>query len=151
LRYWKLTWIKALPATYACIFGISKGGPGVEKGTLNSVFNEHFSYLVPSGPGDRTYWFLVRNMGTTLHGSEIPRYTKEDEEKLVKEHWDDYITPTLQFSDLYKHKISSVYTALPEYVYKKWYFQRIMTIGDAAHKVCISTFGYSGQPLIITI
>ncbi|KAJ5995781.1 hypothetical protein N7481_002758 [Penicillium waksmanii] len=133
------TWIDpsekdALPATYACIFGISKGGPGVEKGTLNSVFNEHFSYLVPSGPGDRTYWFLVKNMGKTLHGSEIPRYTKEDEEKLVKEHWDDYITPTLQFSDLYKHKISSVYTALPEYVYKKWYFQRIMTTGDAAHK-----------------
>lgn len=90
-------------------------------------------------------------MGKTLHGSEIPRYTKEDEEKLVKEHWDDYITPTLQFSDLYKHKISSVYTALPEYVYKKWYFQRIMTIGDAAHKVCITSFGQFGQSLTIMI
>lgn len=79
-------------------------------------------------------------MGKTLYGSEIPRFTKEDEEKLVKEHWDDHITPSLKFSDLYKHKISSVYTPLPEYVYKKWYFQRIMTIGDAAHKVCISNF-----------
>ncbi|KAJ5112244.1 hypothetical protein N7532_000289 [Penicillium argentinense] len=133
------TWIDAseedaLPATYACIFGISRGVSGIEKGTLTSVFNEHFSYLVPSGPGDRTYWFLVRNMGKALHGSEIPRFTKDEEESLAREHWDDCITPNLRFSELYKNKISSVYTALPEYVYKRWYFQRVMTIGDAAHK-----------------
>ncbi|KAJ5094293.1 hypothetical protein N7456_010154 [Penicillium angulare] len=127
--------LAALPATYACIFGISKGVCGIEKGTLTSVFNEHYSYLVPSGPGDRTYWFLVRTMDKTMYGSEIPRFTKDEEEALAKEHWNDYITPTLQFSDLYKNKISSVYTSLPEYVYKKWHFGRIMTIGDAAHKL----------------
>ncbi|KAJ5287811.1 hypothetical protein N7478_003497 [Penicillium angulare] len=124
-----------LPATYACIFGISQGVCGVEKGTLTSVFNEHYSYLVPSGPGDRTYWFLVKTMDKTMYGSDIPRFTKDEEEALAKEHWDDYITPTLRFSDLYKKKLSSVYTSLPEYVYKKWYFGRIMTIGDAAHKL----------------
>jgi hypothetical protein len=126
---------KALPATYACIFGISEGEKGVEKGTMTSVLNEHFSYLVPSGPGNRTYWFLVRNMGKTLYGKDIPRFTKEEEEALAKEHWDDQLTPTLRFSDLYESKIASVYTTLPEYVYKKWYFQRMMTIGDASHKV----------------
>jgi hypothetical protein len=125
----------ALPATYACIFGISKGVEGIEKGTLTSVFNEHFSYLVPSGPGDRTYWFLVRNLGKTVYGSEIPRFTKEEEEALAKEHMNDHITPTLRFSDLYNKKIASVYTSLPEYVYKRWYFKRIITIGDASHKV----------------
>lgn len=126
---------KALPATYACIFGISKGVEGVEKGTLTSVFNEHFSYLIPSGPGDSTYWFLVRNLGKTAYGSDIPRFTKDEEEALAKEHMDDHITPTLPFSDLYNKKIASVYTSLPEYVYKRWYFKRIITIGDASHKV----------------
>ncbi|KAJ5295636.1 hypothetical protein N7508_010457 [Penicillium antarcticum] len=124
----------ALPATYSCIFGISEGAKGIEKGTLHSVFNEHFSYLVPSGPGDRTYWFLVLNMGKTLYGDDIPRFTKADEEAVAKQHWNDRITPDLQFSDLYKSKVASVHTALPEYVYKKWYFQRMMTIGDASHK-----------------
>ncbi|GIC87473.1 FAD-dependent oxidoreductase [Aspergillus udagawae] len=124
----------AIPATYACIFGISEGVDGIEKGTLSSVFNEHFSYLIPSGPGDRTYWFLVKNMGKTLYGSDIPRFTKDEEEVLAKEHWNDLITPKVRFSDLYKKKLSSVYTALPEYVYKKWHFKRTITIGDAAHK-----------------
>ncbi|KAB8200496.1 hypothetical protein BDV34DRAFT_232212 [Aspergillus parasiticus] len=124
----------ALPATYACIFGISEGVPGIEKGSLSSVFNEKFSYLIPSGPGAKAYWFLVRNMGKTMYGPDIPRFTKQEEETLVKKHWDDQITPTVRFSDLYKNKTSSVYTSLPEYVYKRWYFQRIMTIGDSCHK-----------------
>ncbi|KAJ6051561.1 hypothetical protein N7499_010901 [Penicillium canescens] len=124
----------ALPATYSCIFGISEGVKGIEKGTMHSVFNEHFSYLVPSGPGDRTYWFLVLNMGKTLYGDDIPRFSETEEKAVAKEHWNDRITPTLQFSDLYKSKIASVHTPLPEYVYKKWYFQRMMTIGDASHK-----------------
>ncbi|CAI7632633.1 unnamed protein product [Penicillium glandicola] len=133
------TWIdpteeSAPPATYACIFGISKGVKGIEKGMLNSVYNEHYSYLIPSGPGDLTYWFLVRNMGKTYYGADIPRFTKEEEEALAAEHFDDQITPTLKFSALYKSKISSAYTSLPEYVYKRWHFQRILTIGDASHK-----------------
>ncbi|KAJ5841870.1 hypothetical protein N7534_011700 [Penicillium rubens] len=132
-KYW-LTLVKALPATYACIFGISKGVKGIEKGTMNSVFNEHYSYLVPSGPGDLTYWFLVRNMGKTYYGADIPRFTKEEEETFAMEHLDDQITPTLQFSALYKSKIASAYSSLPEYVYKRWHFQRTMTIGDASHK-----------------
>ncbi|KAL1873344.1 hypothetical protein Plec18167_006394 [Paecilomyces lecythidis] len=126
---------QAVPATWACIFGISKGVQGLEKGAMTSVFNEHFSYLMTSGPGDRTYWFLVNNLGKTVYGKNIPRFTKEDEEALAKEHLDDYITPTVRFSDLYNRKIASVHTSLPEYVYKRWYFQRIITIGDASHKL----------------
>ena len=114
---------------------MSEGVCGIEKGTLTSVLNENFSYLIPSGPGNKTYWFLVRNLGKTVYGSDIPRFTKQEEETLAKEHWNDPITPTLRFSDLYRHRTNSVYTSLPEYVYKKWYYQRVMTIGDACHKV----------------
>lgn len=99
------------------------------------MFNDKFSYLVGSGP-NRSYWMLFKNMGKTHCGSDIPRFTKEDEEAVAKEHWNDYVSPTVQFSDLYKHKKKSVYTSLVEYVFKKWHFQRIMTIGDACHKVC---------------
>ncbi|RYP02256.1 hypothetical protein DL764_005863 [Monosporascus ibericus] len=123
-----------VPCTFVCIFGISEGVQGIEKGTLTSVYNEHFSYLVPSGPGDRTYWFLVRNLGKTVYGDDIPRFTKEEEVMFAREHFDDQITPTLKFSDLYNNKVSSTYTALPEYVYKRWYFNRIMTVGDSCHK-----------------
>ena len=103
---------------------------------MTSICHENFSFLVPSGPGDRTYWFLVRNLGKTVYGSDIPKFTKEEELAFAKEHWNDTISPEVKFSDLYEKKITSVYTTLPEYVYKRWHYKRTMTIGDAAHKVC---------------
>ncbi|PVH90855.1 FAD/NAD(P)-binding domain-containing protein [Periconia macrospinosa] len=124
----------ALPATYACIFGISVGVPEIASGVLHSVLNEHYSFLVSGGPDDRVYWFLVRNLGKTVYGTDIPRFTKDDEEELAEKHWNDPITPNIKFSDIYTHKISSVYTSLPEYVYQKWHFGRMMTMGDASHK-----------------
>ncbi|KAF5657010.1 FAD NAD(P)-binding domain-containing protein [Fusarium heterosporum] len=76
----------------------------------------------------------VFNLGKTFYGPEIPNFTKEDEDLIAKEHWKDQITEDLQFSDIYKRKVSSVCTPLHEHVYKHWYFGRIMTIGDSCHK-----------------
>lgn len=45
------------------------------------------------------------------------------------------VTENISFKKLYDAKISSTLTPLPEYVFKRWHFKRIMTIGDAAHKV----------------
>ncbi|WYZ44688.1 hypothetical protein EsH8_VIII_000004 [Colletotrichum jinshuiense] len=124
---------ECLPTVYKCIFGISILKDW-NAGTTQTNFNKHFSYLVIAGPQNRVYWFLFVNMGKTHYGPELPRFSKEDEENLVKEHRDDKITESLTFKTLYSAKISSVLTPLPEYVFKKWHFNRIMTIGDAAHK-----------------
>lgn len=102
---------------------------------MQTNLNKGHSYLVISGPQDRVYWFLFVNIGKTHYGPEPPHYTKEDEEAVVNEHLNDKILENRTFRDLYSTKISSVLTPLPEYVFKKWHFQRIITIGDAAHKV----------------
>ncbi|POS69780.1 FAD binding domain-containing protein [Diaporthe helianthi] len=124
---------ECLPTIYKCIFGISID-KGWEPHTTQTTLNKGYSYLVISGPQGRVYWFLFVNMGKTSYGPEPPRFTKEDEEALVNEHANDMITEDRTFRDLYSTKISSVLTSLPEYVFKKWHFRRIMTIGDAAHK-----------------
>lgn len=97
--------------------------------------HRHFSYLVIGGPDNRVYWFLFVRLDETQYGLEPPKYTKEDEETLANEHLDDVLGKNFTFRDLYSRKISSLLTALPEYVFKKWHFNRIITIGDAAHKV----------------
>ncbi|KAL1853095.1 hypothetical protein Daus18300_011923 [Diaporthe australafricana] len=122
-----------LPTVYKCIFGISIDKSWKHR-TVQTNLNKGYSYLVISGPHDRVYWFLFVNMGKTYYGPEPPSFTKEDEEALVKEHMNDKVVENRTFRDLYSTKISSVLTPLPEYVFKKWYFRRIMTIGDAAHK-----------------
>jgi hypothetical protein len=110
------------------------GDTGIESGTLHSVYNEKHSFLVGGGPGGRTYWFLVVYLGKTFYGSEIPCYSKEAEDEVAEKYRDSSITPTVRFSDLYKRKVNSVYTTLPEYVYKQWYSGRSITIGGASHK-----------------
>ncbi|KAF9871350.1 FAD binding domain protein [Colletotrichum karsti] len=124
---------ECLPTVYKCIFGISID-KSWEAQTVQTNLNNGYSYLVISGPNHRVYWFLFVNMGKTAYGPELPRYTKQDEEVLANAHLHDKITDNRTFGDLYATKISSVLTPLPEYVFKKWHFQRIMTIGDAAHK-----------------
>lgn len=81
---------------------------------------------------------MFQNIGNKYEGEELPHFSKQDEETLAKEHWNDQVTENIKFGDMYAARISSVLTALPEYVFKKWHFRRIVTIGDAAHKVCFT-------------
>lgn len=99
------------------------------------MFNKDHSHLVIAGPGARVYFFLFVKLNTT-HYPDIPSFTKEDEEALARKHQDDLITETARFRDIYNHRTVSVLTALQEYVLERWHFGRIMTIRDAAHKVC---------------
>jgi 2-polyprenyl-6-methoxyphenol hydroxylase-like FAD-dependent oxidoreductase len=54
---------------------------------------------------------------------------------VLKRAENDDITPSLKFKDVLDNKISSVLVPLQEYVFRQWHFKRIITIGDAAHKV----------------
>ncbi|KAF6803052.1 FAD binding domain-containing protein [Colletotrichum sojae] len=125
---------ECLPTVYKCIFGISIYKDFIPHMTQTNM-DKHFSYLLIGGPDGRVYWFLFVNLGETQYGPDLPRYTKEDEQALANEHFDDVLGENFTFRDLYDSKISSLLTSLPEYVFKKWHFNRIITIGDAAHKM----------------
>lgn len=76
----------------------------------------------------------MNNMKKTT-GPDIPRYSKAQEEEAIQAHASDHILPDLTFGDIVARKVSSTLTPLEEYVYKKWHFDRILTIGDSCHKV----------------
>ncbi|KAK2676895.1 FAD/NAD(P)-binding domain superfamily [Fusarium oxysporum f. sp. vasinfectum] len=124
----------SVPCYYKCIFGISRPIEELAKGS-HYVYNGNFSYLVLVGPGGKFYWFLFVKLPVTLYGHDIPRYTKVDEEKLALQHVSDQITTQVTFGQLYAARTSSTLTPLHEYVFEKWHYNRIITIGDAAHKV----------------
>jgi 2-polyprenyl-6-methoxyphenol hydroxylase-like FAD-dependent oxidoreductase len=123
-----------VPCYYKCIFGLTTSMPKLTKGT-HYVYNDKFSYLVMVGPGGKFYFFLFVRLPVPLYGKDIPRYTKEDEKKLAEEHASDQITPEVTFGDLYEARTNSTLTPLHEWVFQKWHYNRIITIGDAAHKV----------------
>jgi len=82
------------------------------------------------------YWFYFYKLAKRAYGDDIPTYTKGDMDKLLKLRENDDITPTLKFKKVLEERITSVLVPLQEYVFRQWYFKRIITMGDAAHKVC---------------
>lgn len=114
---------------------MSDGVPGFPSRCLGFVANEGFSYVLGSGPNDRAYWFIMTKLDQTYYGADIPRFTDEDKEKILQDHMNDQITPDLRLSDLYNHALTTTYTPMAEFVYKHWHLGRMITIGDACHKV----------------
>ena len=70
-----------------------------------------------------------------MFGKNIGRYTKEDEVKFAGEHFGDQLTENTTFGDLYAHRLQTSLVNIEDHVFPLWHFGRILTIGDAAHKV----------------
>ncbi|KAH0425350.1 FAD binding domain protein [Colletotrichum camelliae] len=119
-----------------CIFGISKQPANFPPGaTQQSSFFQGHLYLVISAPGGRVYWFLFHELEGTKHGKDILKFSKDDELLLATQYRDDHITEDMTFGDLYDSRIKSTLVPLEEHVFRRWHFQRILIIGDAATKV----------------
>ncbi|KAL4810805.1 hypothetical protein BDV18DRAFT_155418 [Aspergillus unguis] len=123
-----------MPCDYGCIFGISNPCHGIVPGSSNSVFKKHQSYIVNGGPEGRVYWFYFFKLAKRAYGKDIPIYTKEDEQRILAQQANDNITPTLKFQEMLDKKVSTALVPLQEYIFRQWYFKRIITIGDSAHK-----------------
>ncbi|KAF5554243.1 hydroxylase [Fusarium mexicanum] len=124
-----------IPVSTRCIFGISKRPSALGYRSQQMVVGDGHAYLIIAAPGDRTYWFLFDGLPETMRGKDISKYTKADEEGLVKEHHGDHITRDVTFGELYDRKIMSTLVPLEEYVFDRWHYKRIVTIGDSAHKI----------------
>ena len=124
-----------VPCYYSCSFGIAQHVPGWAYGEQSMVTGKGRSQLVISGPDERVYWFLFEKLAEVKYGRDIPRYTEQDEAEFVKRNYNVPITPAVTFGQVFENKISSALTPLHEVVWKKWFFRRIITLGDSAHKV----------------
>jgi len=124
-----------VPCYYACSFGIAQSVPGWPQGEQSMVLGKGRSQLVVSGPDDRVYWFMFEKLAEIKYGKDIPRYTHKDEEEFVKRNYNTPITKKVTFGQVYDRRLTSTLTPLHEVVYKKWFFKRVIIIGDSAHKV----------------
>lgn len=126
-----------VPTEYCCVFGISQPNEKFAKYSSQNIQGQKHSHLVATGPDHRIYWFLFKRMPAVTRGlyGKIPRFTDEQRDALAAEHASDLVSDTLTFGELYATRTTATLQALPEVVFKKWYYKRIITIGDAAHKV----------------
>ncbi len=104
----------------------------------HNTINKGYTYIILAGEGARVFWFFFVSLEGTKYGKGIPRFTKEDEALLVEKHRNDKLNEYLTFGQLYDNRIVATLTTIEEYVFEKWHFQRILTVGDSCHKVLIS-------------
>lgn len=68
-------------------------------------------------------------------GKTIPRYTQEDESRLVALAQDDLVKPGIRFRDIYERRIRSTMLPIEEGVLKNCFYKRMVLLGDSWHKV----------------
>lgn len=119
-----------------CIFGISERPTSFPQPPLQlNAFFKDCNYMILSAPQDRLYWFLFTGVDKVF-GKDIPRYSKEDERVLAEQHFQDQLSGTATFEDLYANRLQTTLVSTEDHVFPRWHYRRVITIGDAAHKVC---------------
>jgi 2-polyprenyl-6-methoxyphenol hydroxylase-like FAD-dependent oxidoreductase len=119
-------------ATYRLLFG---NCPLIGDAKPGTVYECHrFGSSTQVFTGDDIMWFFLYeklDKPTTEHKS----YAQKDADEIAARHADHRITKGLHLRDLYKERGASGATDLEEGILDKWWWKRIVLVGDAAHKV----------------
>lgn len=87
---------------------------------VNSFFKS-CNYMMLSAPDSLLYWFLFTSLDRTC-GKSIPKFTKEDERALAENHFDDQVTETTTFREIYANRLHTTLVALEDHVFPNGIF-----------------------------
>ncbi|CAH0022544.1 unnamed protein product [Clonostachys rhizophaga] len=125
----------SVSADVRCMFGISENVQALLRDSEDMITYPGRSYLIISGPSHRTYWFLFESLNETIRGTILPRYSEEDEIRMVERYANDHVGDSTTFRGVYQHRLRSALLPMEEFVSTRWSYDRIITIGDSAHKI----------------
>ena len=102
---------------------------------VNPNGNKGWSTVAIVGPEGKAYWFPSEKLAPTSCGSRNCRFTKKDENETAGEYERKAVTDEITVGSLYSDSVQTGMTDVSEYAFEQWYYRRLITIGDAAHKV----------------
>jgi len=82
-----------------------------------------------------SFWFMYITLDKPTHWPEQTRYTEDDVDAVVKKYSKVHVTRDVLFEDMWKARSRHKLASLEEGVQKRWYWKRIVLLGDSAHKV----------------
>lgn len=120
---------------YVCVFGISSGIKGLGDGEQINAFLDRAAVMMMQGKGDRVFWFIFKKLDQKYIYPDAPRFSMDDAEKLCREMKDVRLYRELCVDDLWRTKQTASMTALEEGLFKTWFYDRMVLLGDSVHKV----------------
>lgn len=124
----------SVPSEYGCIFGISRTTGDIKATQVHLTHMKDVTLAVMCGQQDRPFWFCFFKLEKPHYGIRLPRYSKDDELRIIEQNAKAQITEQVRFADLYANVEFSTTTPLPHHVFEQFYFERICLVGDSVHK-----------------
>lgn len=131
----------SISAEYSCIYGLGttpEGAP-VTMGDSHRTYAKNHSTLSFVGKDGILYWFLFSKLDKRYHGKDIPRFSKEDMEEGAKPFKDLLMAPGVPYGPVFEHRTFANMSCLEESQNEHWVSDRIVCIGDSAHKVSLQS------------
>ncbi|THY13930.1 hypothetical protein D6D00_09988 [Aureobasidium pullulans] len=120
---------------FACVYGISTALPGIYEGQCFSVYRKEASILIFTGKEGIVFWFVFEDLGEELPYEKTPRFKDDDIEATCQSVIHLKLTEEIEFGDIYARKTVATKIALEEGVAETWHHDRLVIVGDAAHKI----------------
>ncbi|KAL2782879.1 hypothetical protein BJX66DRAFT_350308 [Aspergillus keveii] len=125
----------AIKSTHSCIFGISHGLTQVQSTDAWRTCRQDRHYLISGAPNGLTFWFcFFKNRKHASTWDALP-YSEEEKEQIATEFSTDRTRPDVTFADLYRTSTSVGVVPMEEFVLNRYYYKRILLLGDSVHKM----------------
>ncbi|KAI1074322.1 FAD-dependent monooxygenase [Whalleya microplaca] len=120
---------------FACVYGISFPTVGVSEGHCFSLYRKDTTIIGFTGKGGVIFWLVVKDLGHEYPLSQAPRYSATEIDALCQSVVHLKISPITDFGKVYANRTTSVMICLEEGMTKLWHTNRMVIVGDAAHKM----------------
>ncbi|CAI7641997.1 unnamed protein product [Penicillium viridicatum] len=120
---------------FACVYGISTPIDGISEGDCFSIYRPGATILIFTGQAGAIFWFVFEDLGHTYSLSTTPRYTSDDVDEVCNSIAHLRITPAVCFGDVYAKRSVAMKVPLEEGLAPSWHTNRMVIVGDAAHKM----------------
>lgn len=124
---------------FASVYGISPPVEGIGEGECFSVYRRGATILIFTGRDAAIFWFVFEDLGQQYTLSSTPKYTRDDVDAVCRSVAHLPITPTVSFGDVYAARSVAMKVPLEEGIAPTWHTDRLVIVGDAAHKVSEET------------
>lgn len=84
---------------------------------------------------DQTFFFVFIKLPKAIHWPDRKRYSAEEAEAEAAKYVDLPVADGIRFGQLWKQRVRGHLYCLEEGIFKLWHHERIVLVGDSAHKV----------------
>ncbi|KAJ9481899.1 hypothetical protein VN97_g11557 [Penicillium thymicola] len=125
----------SLTVEFRCIFGISSPIKELVPGEQVNALFDGFTIVTVHGKNGRVYWFVIQKLDKKYTYPDCPRYMTSDIEVAAEELRSIVFHKDVNFGHLWEARETVSMTVLEENTFETWYHDRLVLLGDSAHKM----------------